>query len=80
MRSGPIVGPRLRFGPTRPGQARPDQASLLIVDLNVRSELNSMDSSLVNSAAIASKQAAGLGRKKQAAAVLVNFIAKNGVQ
>ena len=51
-----------------------------IVDLNVRSERNSMDSSLVSSAAIASKQAAGRGRKKQAAAVLVNFIVNKSVQ
>ena len=50
---------------------------MLIVDLNVKSERNGIDSSPVTSAAITSKQrqaAAGV-RKKQAAAVLVNFIA-----
>ena len=45
-----------------------------------------MDSSLVTQvvssalAAITSKQAAGWGRKKQAVAVLVNFIVNNNVQ
>ena len=33
-----------------------------------------MDSSIVNSAAIKGEQAAALGREKQAAAVLINFI------